>query len=369
MTFSRRSFSRLAGCAPLGFACASPAAAPDNDPALKDLLETIRVKHGLPALAAGIVTTAGLERAAVTGMRKIGDQTPATVDDLWHLGSDTKAMTASLVAMLVEEGKLRWDDPLSSFFPKLKSRTGSDLGKATITQLLHHTSGLPANLAWSTIQAKGGSLMQQRQAVLEEALKKPLATAPGANYLYSNTGYVLAGLVIEKLTGKAWEEVMQDRLFTPLGMTSPGFGGTGTPGKVDQPWPHTDDGAPVSANGPAVDNPLVIGPAGTVHATMADWARFIADHLKGAVGQKALLKPESYQRLHQPGLKDYAMGWIAVNRPWAGGMALTHAGSNTMNYCVTWLAPNKGFAVLVCINRGGQQAAADEAIGALIQQV
>lgn len=63
------------------------------------------------------------------------------------------------------------------------------------------------------------------------------------------------------------------------------------------------------------------------------------------------------------------MGWIAVNRPWAGGMALTHAGSNTMNYCVTWLAPKKGFAVLVCTNRGGQQAAADEAIGALLKQV
>lgn len=368
MTFSRRSFNRLLACTPLGLAASTPAATLNDDPKLKPLLESIRTKYGLPALAGGIVTTAGLERAAVTGVRKIGGDTPVTVDDLWHLGSDTKAMTASLVAMLVEEGKLRWDDQLASLFPQLPSLRSSDLGKVTITQLLHHTSGLPANLGWSSIQAKGGSLMEQRQRVLIEALKKPLVTAPGVSFFYSNTGYVLAGLVIEKLTGKAWEEVMKERLFMPLGMTSPGFGGTGTPGKEDQPWPHAEDGTALPVNGPSMDNPPVMGPAGTVHATMADWARFIADHLKGARGEKALLKPESYQRLHQPGLKDYAMGWIAVNRPWAGGLALTHAGSNTMNYCVTWLAPQKGFAALVCTNRGGQNPAADEAIGALIGQ-
>jgi hypothetical protein len=162
------------------------------------------------------------------------------------------------------------------------------------------------------------------------------------------------------------EDVIKERLFTPLGMTSAGFGGTGTPGQEDQPWPHLENGSPLLANGPTVDNPPVMGPAGTVHASLEDWAKFIADHLRGARGEKALLKRESYEMLHRPGLNDYAMGWIAVNRPWAGGIALTHAGSNTMNYCVTWLAPEKGFAAVVWTNRGGQTKAADEVIGALI---
>ncbi len=368
MMLTRRSFAHLMGIAPLNITCLAQAEALSEDFKLKQILEPIRAKYALPALAGGIVTTSGLERVAATGVRKAGGTTQATIGDLWHLGSDTKAMTASLVAMLVEDHKLGWEDNLAALFPNLSSLHSSELGKVSVTQLLHHTAGLPANLPWSTFQAKGGSLMEQRQAVLEEALRIPLITTPGTSYLYSNIGYVLAGLIIENRTGKAWEEVMKERLFIPLGMTSSGFGGIGTLGTEDQPWPHKEEGTPLPRNGPAVDNPPVMGPAGTVHATMADWAKFIADHLRGSRGQKALLEPASYDRLHQPSLNDYGMGWIVVNRSWAGGLALTHAGTNTMNYCVTWLAPKKNFAVLVCTNRGGQSKAADEAISALIQQ-
>jgi len=366
--FSRRSFTITMACAPLGMATSSPAAAAIDDAKLKRLLEPIATKYGLPALAAGMVTGNGLQRAAVTGVRKAGGRTPATLADLWHLGSDTKAMTATLVGMLVEEGKLQWDAPLASVLSKISALRKADLGKVTVSQLLHHTAGLPANLKWRELQAKARRVTEQREAALEEAMRTPLLTAPGSTYLYSNTGYVLAGLVIEKLTGKAWEEVMQQRLFTPLGMRSAGFGGIGTLGKEDQPWPHLENGTPVARNGPAADNSPVMGPAGTVHATLEDWSKFIADHLRGARGEKALLKPATYEMLHKPGLNDYAMGWIAVSRPWAGGIALTHSGDNTMNHCVTWLAPAKGFAAVVCTNRGGQSKAADEAIGALLQQ-
>ncbi len=368
LMFSRRSFIITTACAPLGMAASSLAAAVTDDPKLKQLLEPIATKHGLPALAGGLVTVNGLQKAAVTGVRKAGGRTPATLADLWHLGSDTKAMTASLVSLLVEEGKLQWEDPLATVLPKISALRKADLGKVTVSQLLHHTAGLPANLKWAELQAKARRVTDQREAALEEALRTPLLTAPGSTFLYSNTGYVLAGLIVEKLTGKAWEDVMQQRLFTPLGMRSAGFGGIGKPGKEDQPWPHLENGTPVPTNGPAADNPPVMGPAGTVHATLEDWAKFIADHLRGARGEKALLKPATYEMLHKPGLNDYAMGWIAVSRPWAGGIALTHSGDNTMNHCVAWLAPQKGFAALVCTNRGGQSQAADEAIGALLQQ-
>jgi CubicO group peptidase (beta-lactamase class C family) len=335
---------------------------------LKSLLEPIRVKFDLPALAGAVVTSEGLRCQATCGVRKAGTKVEATDDDLWHLGSDTKAMTATLVAMLVEEGKLTWDQELGGLFQNVRELRSSDLAKATVSDLLHHTAGLPANLAWAEIDQKGGSVRQQRLAALKMAAAKPLQSKPGAAYLYSNAGYVLAGCAIEEVTNREWEKVMEDRLFKPLGMKHAGFGGLGTAGKIDQPWPHGSGGQPLPMNGPAVDNPPVMGPAGRVHATLADWARFVVDHLKGGRGQEALLKASSYERLHSPGLGDYAMGWLAVRRPWAGGMALSHSGDNTMNHCVVWLAPAKDFAVLVCTNRGSQEKAADAAVGAMIQQ-
>ena len=148
-----------------------------------------------------------------------------------------------------------------------------------------------------------------------------------------------------------------------------GFGGVGTPGKVDQPWGHTKKEKPVAGNGPKVDNPQVIGPAGVVHCTIEDWAKFIADQLRGEAGMKALLTKESYAFIHSPPFGgEYAYGWLIAQREWGGGTVLTHAGCNTMNYAVAWVAPKRGFAVLVCINQGDDEAAkaCDEAAGKLI---
>ncbi len=162
---------------------------------------------------------------------------------------------------------------------------------------------------------------------------------------------------------------MQDEVFGPLGMTSVGFGGTGTPGQVDQPWGHATDGKPVTGNGPAMDNPPVLSPAGRVHCTIQDWARFIADQLRGARGEPALLKPESYKTLQTPPFGgDYALGWIVVERSWGGGTVLNHGGDNTMNFANVWVAPRHDFAALVCVNQSGDSAfeATDEALGELI---
>jgi CubicO group peptidase (beta-lactamase class C family) len=363
---SRRTFCRTLAAVPLAALAADKPAV--EDASLKAVLEPIQTQHNLPALAGGIVTSSGLQRAAVVGVRKTGTKVNATLQDFWHLGSDTKAMTASCVAMLVDEGKLHWDDTLGALFPAHRAALkASPLAGVTVKQLLHHTSGLPANLNWAAIAAKGGSLKAQRVAALLVAAGTPLLSEPGKAYLYSNSGYTLAGCVLEQVSAKTWEEFMKERLFKPLGMRTAGFGGTGTPGKLDQPWPHLENGTPTPGNGPAVDNPPVMGPAGTVHATLEDWAQFVADHLKGARGEKALLKPESYQALHTPELSDYAAGWLAVQRPWAGGIALTHSGDNTMNHCVVWIAPGKNFALLACTNRGGQAKALDAVMGAEIE--
>ena len=96
----------------------------------------------------------------------------------------------------------------------------------------------------------------------------------------------------------------------------------------------------------------------------------MADQLQGARGEPALLKRSTYQVLHTPPFGgDYALGWIVTQRPWGGGTVLNHCGSNTWNFANVWVAPKKDFAVLVCVNQGGDTAfrARDEAVGALVR--
>lgn len=121
-----------------------------------------------------------------------------------------------------------------------------------------------------------------------------------------------------------------------------------------------------------LDNPAGLGPAGTVHASLRDWATFIRLHLVGG-DARLELSPETIRRLHTPPGPgaDYALGWIvADDQPWAGGPALTHGGSNTFWFCVTWIAPAKDFAVLVVTNVTGKAAetGCDEVAGLLIRK-
>ena len=206
-------------------------------------------------------------------------------------------------------------------------------------------------------------------AVKAVAALKPVFP-PGETFEYSNVGYALAGHMVENALGGTWENLMRERIFKPLGMAHAGFGGTGTIGQIDQPWPHLPNGNPARTNGAAMDNPPVMGPAGIVHASLDDWARFVADHLAGAAGHGALLKPETYRHLHTPSFGGtYAFGWKVTTRPWGGGAVLTHGGSNTMNKSAAWLAPLKGFAVIACANQGGEVTtkACDDASAAMIR--
>ncbi len=339
-----------------------------GDPALAATLRELRQKFDVPAIAGAIVTSRGLERCAVAGVRKRGTDVAVTTNDLWHLGSDTKAMTATLAAVLVEAGKLEWDATITDLSPELATALHPAATNLTLKHLLAHRAGLPANLKWGSFTR--GSVQEQRLQVVREALAKKPESAPGERYHYSNLGYVVAGALLERVTGQAWEEAMRERVFRPLGMTSVGFGGTGTPGQLDQPWPHGRGGQPQRANGPAVDNPPVLSPAGRVHCTLSDWAKFIADQLRGVRGEPALLKKASYEFLQTPPFGgDYTLGWLVVQRPWGGGTVLNHGGCNTMNYANVWVAPRKNFAVLICINQGDDTAAkaSDAAAGALIR--
>ncbi|HTV63719.1 MAG TPA: serine hydrolase domain-containing protein [Verrucomicrobiae bacterium] len=350
-------------------ATAAPAFCPAvGDQAVTQALKPIRQKYNVPAMAAAIVTSDGIKFIGAVGVRKRGTEIPVQLNDLWHLGSDGKAMTSTLIARLVERGQLRWDSTLADVFPDLAPQMNPEFQKVTLLELLSHQAGLPQNVNLADYLGDNGPELRLR-VVRDELAKKP-NSAPGTKFAYSNVGYMIAGAVVEKITGQSWENAISNEVFKPLQMNSAGFGGTGTPGQIDQPWPHFADGTPAPNNGPGMDNPPVMGPAGRIHCSIQDWAKFIQDQLRGARGESGtLLKPQSYQVLQTPPFGgDYGLGWIVTQRSWAGGKALSHAGDNTMNCADVWIAPQKDFAILVCVNQSGDTAfkAADAAVGAMI---
>ncbi|HUS92452.1 MAG TPA: serine hydrolase domain-containing protein, partial [Phycisphaerae bacterium] len=347
---------------------------------LEELLRPIRDRHGLPALAAAVIREGRLAGLGAVGVRKAGTETAVTRDDEFHIGSCTKAMTATVLATLVDAGKLRWETTLPEALPDLAETMHAGYRKVTLLHLLAHRAGLVANappgMPFARLHELLGTPTEQRQAFARALLAVPPQSAPGEKFLYSNAGYAVAALVAERAAKKGWRELMRERVFRPLGMASAGFGAMGTPGKIDQPWQHVlRDGKLVPiAPGPRSDNPPAYDPAGRVHCSMADWAKFVAAHLDGPRGRACglRLKPETWRRLHTPPFGgDYALGWGTPQRSWGGGAVLTHAGSNTMNYAVVWVAPKRDFAVLVATNLGGGPApkACDEAAWLLIQEL
>ncbi len=333
-------------------------------------LTAVRDEFNFPALAAAVIVEGRLQALGVVGVRKHGSEAKVEQNDPFHLGSCTKAMTGTLIGLLVEEGKLAWDTPLAEYFPAWKDRMHPEYREVTLVHLLSHRAGLPPMTTAGFAPVSGLQLLQirvmdpaaQRNRVAEIVLTRAPVNRPGEETLYSNAGFTIAGAIAESVMGETYEDLLQRLLFKPLGIESAGFGAMGTMGLVDAPWQHLDVGGSDSflpvGPGPLSDNPPFITPAGRVHCSMADWAKYIQCVLAACRGEEGLLAASAVQQLTEPPFGgDYAVGWGIVERAWGGGNVLVHSGSNGMNYCVVWVAPQKNFAVLVATNRGGDGAA------------
>jgi CubicO group peptidase (beta-lactamase class C family) len=327
-------------------------------------------KHNLPALAVVVVKDGAICDRAAAGVRKWGDPTPVTTNDIFHIGSCTKSMTATLTAMLIEEGKLKWDTTIAEVFPELVGKMDKQYETVTVEQLLHHRGGVPGDpppAAWKRAWEEKGTPTEQRREFIAAVLAQPPAAAPGTKMIYSNQGYAIIGFMLEKITGQDYETLITEKLFQPLHMDTAGFGPPGTPDKIDQPWGHLRKlfmTIPVQA-----DNPPAIASAGRVHCSLDDLARYAMFHLQPATN--GWLKPDTLARLHTPTTGgDYACGWVVLQRDWAGGTTLMHNGSNTMWYIVMWLAPKKNFAVIAATNIAGPDAeqGCDDACVAMIHK-
>jgi len=338
-----------------------------ESPQLRQLLDSVRQNYDLPALGAAVFTRDSILGLAVVGVRRIGNTTPATASDLFHIGSDTKAMTAGLLGLLVDRGKLRWESRLDEVFPELKPSMRPEYRDLTVRELLTHRSGLVPNPTVSFIDATPHATPRaQREAFMRWIVQQPLAT-PRGSYAYANSNYIIAGAISERLFNGDYEHLLIAELLAPLGITTAGFGAPGRANVVDQPWGHSIGwlglrrAVPPS---PGADNPPVFGSAGGLHLSLSDWSLWCQVVIRAARGEQSPWSPATGRALVTPLAGDTsafatAYGWGVGRRTWAGptGRVLSHKGSNGRWYAVAWLAPDADFGLLVVTNQGGDKAA------------
>ncbi|MBU8869502.1 MAG: beta-lactamase family protein [Gemmatimonadales bacterium] len=298
-----------------------------------------------PGMIAAIISGEGVIAISSAGERKARSGIAFTTNDVVHLGSCGKAMTSTMIATLVAEGKLSWDTKLIEAIPELKNRIHADYHKITLWQLLTHRAGIPKNPtdegAFSSKEIK-----KRRLAILEDNFKSP-ATYEIDKFHYSNFGYIIAACMAEQITGLSWEVLMKKRLFDPLGMSTAGFGNPNISKSTAQPWGHhkyvwkwwhPSESYYEEAG----------GPAGRVHCSIADWAKFISLQL---TEENSILDKEFLNKLIEPvGGHFYAGGWGVAEYAWAKGITLNHDGSNEIWYAVVLVTPKFDRAFVVATN-------------------
>jgi CubicO group peptidase (beta-lactamase class C family) len=315
-------------------------------------------------MAAAVIHAEGVEAMGAAGVRRLGSPTPVTSGDRFHLGSNVKAMTATLLALLVQDGVIDWNTTPLETFPELAGTIHPDHAGITLTQLLQHRAGIEPLGNFADIPPLSGSPMEQRRTGSGFLLELP-PPVPVGSYLYSNGGYAIAAAMGEARTGVPWEQLLERRLLQPLGITATfGWPAAHDP---DQPWGHEYVGSSFVPHRPDLSAdpfraPAAIAPAGDISMSVRDYAKFIQLHLRGLRGQPELLSAAAFTRLHTPE-GNYAMGWGEVDLD--GERTATHDGSTGTFWATVWMQPGRNLGVAVLINAGGERAAAAAADAAL----
>jgi CubicO group peptidase (beta-lactamase class C family) len=342
------------------------------DARLDSLLEAARAEAGIPGLAAIVVRADTVLRVEAAGVRRLGAPAPLGTDDRFHLGSLAKAVTATLVAGLVEDGTLSWSTRAADVFPEWADSISPGLRAATLEQMLRHTSGIlpyeddaaPEFAALGTLPADP---VQQRRAVARAALAAAPLFAPGTDRRYSNGGFVVAAAMAERATGRPWEALVRERVFAPLGITTAGFGWPAAGGAA-QPWGHLETASGLEPLDPDGDLQLPAWhrPAGDIHLSPRDYARFMQAHLRGLRGRDGIVRASTIRHLHTPLGGPNGLGWGV--RTVDGLPRSTHNGGTGLFYAVVALDPARdlGIAVFANSDRADDEAAANRLLAALL---
>jgi D-alanyl-D-alanine carboxypeptidase len=332
-------------------------------------LEAARAETGTPGLAAVVARSKeGIIASGVAGVRRLGSNDPIRRGDKFHIGSITKPFTATLAGMLVAEGRLTWETKIVDVLPEWRDTIRAEYREVTVADLLSHEAGIPVfgeDEEFAGLRFEG-TPPEQRRKFVAHALAMPPVSARGT-YQYSNAGYAAAAVMIEKITGQSWEQLIRTRIAKPLGLESLGFGWPATSDR-DQPWGHiAEEGGAIKPHDPNGEYQLtaLIAPAGNLHMNMEDLATFLAEHLRALRGHPAFLPPGVARTMHTRRTRSglgFGVGKVA-------GIEPVHTHSGSAETFTTYIAIAPAHDTVVAISANAADEAAETAMKKVLREL
>jgi len=338
-------------------------------------------KYQLPGLVLGETQDTILTNVAA-GLRAKGHPEKVTVNDQFHIGSCFKAITSTLVAIYVQRGLIDWDTTIGDVFLADIPEMNPLLKDVTIEELLAHRSGindeaLNKSISIDLLKTLGASPRSDRQALLATVLSYKKTYTRG-DFHYSNVGYTIAGAMLEKLSNKAFEDLITENIFIPLAMDSAIFGApeSDDPDVISVPMKHTPSGKPLKADMPKqrIKINKILSPAGGYTSmNMADWNKFIEANFNGLDkdGNK-FLTDETINKIHSAvGSKainntgtSYGFGWIIVTV--GNTQIFTHTGSDGYWTSMVTRKPDTKYTLLIMTNQANKKV--DKAFSLILKE-
>lgn len=327
----------------------------ENPEALDSLIEPMRQAARIPGLAIAIVTDGATAFARGYGYRDARAKLSMSARTAYPIASTTKAINATLLGMLVDDGVLAWDVPVQSYLPRFRLGDPLTSAQVTLRDLITMRTGLPRH-DWLWLENR-----LDRAELVERLRHLELSAGFRERFQYNNLTVTTAGHIAEIATGKRWEVLVQDRIFTPLAMSSSGFSLPET-GEVTVSYHENSRRELVETQRLATESTAPSG--GAIHSTVEDMARWILFNLNhGNVGGRSLIKRETLAEIHAPQTAvgadilspptpnaPYAMGWFvdAYNgcARWSHGGYLHDVNSEAM------LFPQQGIGIVAFSNFG-----------------
>jgi CubicO group peptidase (beta-lactamase class C family) len=331
------------------------------------VVERARKEFNVPGIAVAIVKDGEVVLAKGYGVRKQGEPAPVTAQSLFRIASNTKAFTTAALAMLVDEGKIRWDDPVTQHMPGFQLYDPYVTREMTIRDLLTHRSGLGLG-AGDLMFFPPGDL--GRDEIIKRLRFIKPATSFRSAYAYDNLLYIAAGQLIPAVTGKSWDDFVRDRIFTPLGMTNTFTAIAALKNGEDVATPHNTLSDKLEAL-PQEDMDSS-APAGAIITCVADLAKWMNLQLNGGMaGTKRLFSAAQSREMWaaqtilpieelskdvpaafaatQPNFHAYGLGWDL--RDYRGKRLVGHTGSLSGYVSRTELIPELRLGIVVLTNQ------------------
>lgn len=286
-----------------------------RDPAIESglvaLVDSFRQAHQVPGVAVCIVFP-DTSLFALSGTKKKDHGHPLTLNDKFQLSSNTKAITATIAATMVASGILEWEDKFVDLFPELESSARAEYHDVTLVSLLSNRSLLPpfedkSSREWKNIAASITREADQKLSFAHYVLSLKPVRLKKSNHAYSNAGFILAALMMERSGGRPWETLVAGFC---AGIGCKAYCGFPRQENESGSHGHTKKGRNYFPVDPEREEHLepFFSPAGNLSLSIKDFSFFLGLHLKGLLGEANLLEPEEYRHLHY-GYPDYSLGW------------------------------------------------------------